>query len=129
MAGTCTVTRDDKGIVAKWQGDWVADGAGDATQTMNLCGELNRFVTVPSDILVPLDNYNVTLLDANGMDVLQGLGLLRDQTNIEQDLPNLNGVPISVEGVHTLTVDTAGDSNAGQFTIYLRQTDPVVHRG
>jgi hypothetical protein len=46
-----------------------------------------RMVTIPSGVTAPTDNYDVTLEDANGRDLLAGTGLNRDEANTEEASP------------------------------------------
>ena len=68
----------------------------------------------------PTDNYDITLLNANGRDVMGGALTNRDTANTEAVLPLLNGNYSAVwnEGPLTITVTAAGDSKTIELLIY-----------
>ena len=115
---------------------WVAD-----TETSNVLatiprmwGELVRVVTAPGATYAPTDNYDITLTDADGADVLATLGGNRDAANTEEFVPligNGSGVhgatspggtkPITLGGDYTLLITDTDTSATGKLVLYLRQ--------
>lgn len=66
---------------------WLSDDTTAATQTIglsNIEGQLLTLTTVPNNS--PTSNYDITLLDDQSVDVLQGLGADRHTSSTEQVL-------------------------------------------
>lgn len=114
---------------------WTADGSGDVEYIMGaeLDGVLELLRTVPgADAAQPDDNYDVTLENEDGVDVLQGAGANRDETNAEEVVPLLAhqtlGVTdawlkVPVAGLHTLKVAHAGALNKGTVVVLVRRVE------
>jgi hypothetical protein len=111
----------------KWV--WVATDAGvvaastvtgeNPTTTFKYSGEIARLVTIPgAGALAPSDNYGVTILDEDGVDVLMGGGLLRDTANTEQVLGSSLG--ICQYTTLSLRIAAAGDANGGTVILYIK---------
>jgi hypothetical protein len=86
MAGSTTVTHYTLGYVRRLVVDWVADAAdGTIPDTVmpRFEGRLFELHTNPG-ATAPTDNYDITLVDAEGIDRLQGVGVDRDTANTEQ---------------------------------------------
>ena len=68
----------------------------------------------------PDDNYNITITDAEGMDLMGGEALLRDESNTEEAVPLIDGVygPQPVISALTITV-SAQATAAATGEIYL----------
>lgn len=132
-SGTVAITRaredigslNRKKIVVAWTSD---AAAGTVSQVIAECiGAIERVVTDPGTP-APTANYDITLLDENGIDVLQNLGQNRHTSNSEQIFPggsctdgtNNTVIPMAVHGDLTLTIANAGNSKQGTFTLYLR---------
>jgi len=123
--GTVTITEQDFLSIKKVTFSWTSvDGGGDAgkavkTTGKSYTGEAIRLVTVPGTVGdQPSDNYNVTVLDSDGVDVLMSAGLLRDQTNTEQVLASLLGCMADTK--LTLSVNSAGNAKKGTVYLYIR---------
>lgn len=126
----CVVTHQTYASVNSVRWDWLSDDAagtatGATTEIVN--GQILRVTTIPDGGgLAPDDNYNVTITDADGVDVLMGTGLLRDTANIEHVEPVVtdgnagNMAPVAVDSILTLNVAAAGNANAGQVLLYYR---------
>lgn len=119
--------RQDRSIV-RLVINWLAHTDGSATHTtLPVNGTILRVAVNPATN-APDDNYDVTLLDEDGLDVLAGQGANRDTTNSEHFCPGVaftdgtttSVVPIVVAGTLALSVTNAGSGNEGQITIYLR---------
>lgn len=82
-------------------------------------GFVTEFITVPSGS--PDDNYDLTLIDAAGSDVLRGSGADRDTANTERAVVRDNGVgyPSPYMG-GTLTPTVTNQTNAAaSITAYF----------
>tara|TARA_Y100000310_G_scaffold317685_1_gene370830 strand:+ start:12806 stop:13168 length:363 start_codon:yes stop_codon:yes gene_type:complete len=117
MAGTATYTERDYGTVKLLKCAWVSDASGDVSGTASSIvydGKLLAVTTDPS-ATAPTDDYDVTVLDDNSMDVLLGAGSDRDTANTEYLLEaNLGAVAKS-----KLTVTVANAGNAKEGTVYI----------
>ena len=127
-----TVTNEQLvGNIEKITASWTSDGSGDQTQSINIYGVILRVVTDPGSP-APTDNYDVTLPDANGVDLFAAQGANRDTSNAEHFCPGLaftdgtttSVMPISHYGAATLAVANAGDSKTGEVVIYVKKADP-----
>jgi len=112
-----------KKIIWNWTTDGAngaivdATAAGQANKTVNkYSGIITRLVTDPTD--TPTDNYDVTILDDDGYDVLMGAGLDRDTANTEQKLESVLGV--CVDSQLRLNIGTAGNTKSGKVILYIR---------
>lgn len=110
---------------------WTSDGSGDASgTTQKLVGTLVKATTNPTD--EPTDNYDITLADQDGLDILAGCdaGLTnRDTTNAEEvyflvkdhaGSPLAQSVHPVVCGPVIVTVAAAGATKTGVLNLYLR---------
>lgn len=104
-------TSTDLGVVV----DSVVDGQVNKT-TQKFSGEIIRLITDPVD--GPTDNYNATVLDDDGFDVLMGAGLTRDTTNTEQVLGSTLGCCYSSH--LRLNITGAGDAKSGKLILYIK---------
>lgn len=85
MAGTTTTTHQKVGHVRRVIVDFVADAAdGSVPDTILPAfeGRIAELTTNPGAV-APTDNYDLTLIDDEGSDRLQGLGANRDTANTE----------------------------------------------
>jgi hypothetical protein len=130
MTGTVTLTGKptSDNLIKKYEIDWTSNAAGAAGETVGpFIGVLLRVVFNPGTA-APSDNYDVTLSDEDGVDVLSGLGANRDTSTTEEIIPLLNGsdgtnttpLPRAICGNLTLAVTNAGDSKTGKITLYMR---------
>jgi len=73
---------------------------------VDIDGYVFLVVTNPSGVTAPTDNYDITLTDSNGVDIMGGELLNRDETNSEQAVPLIDGVFGSrfVKGPLTITI-------------------------
>lgn len=122
MAGTVTVTEKVKtgGTIKKiiWAWTSTAGGAADKTTIAAIDGMLIGFATIPDGVNAPTDNYDITITDSDGHDVLLGAGQNRDTANTEYVTEaSLAGVANSTL---TLNVTNAGSTKAGTAILYIR---------
>lgn len=122
MAGSAVVVTETvhtsvKKIVFAWTSD-SATGAVSGATTRAYDGEIIGLTTVPSGAAAPDDNYDITVTDVGGHDVLLGAGANRDTANTEHVArASLAGVAGSAL---TLNVSNAGNSKQGSVILYIR---------
>lgn len=95
------------------------DGSFVATDLPSFGGRLAVLRTNPGST-APTDNYDITLIDADGIDRLQGVGMNRDTANSEEALIVYSGTAIHPPCVYgeTLTLTITGNSvNSATTTI------------
>ena len=97
--------------------DQTATGQVNKT-TYKYTGEIMRLITNPGST-APTDNYDVTILDDDGYDVLMGGGADRDTSNTEQVLASSLGV--CIDSQLRLNIANAGDAKVGEVIIYIKQ--------
>ena len=99
--------------------EWTSDASGDAviTTTNEYTGSIIEVITVPS-ATAPTADYDITITDADSIDVLHGNGADRSATLTEYIAEaNLGTV---VNSKLTLTVANAGDTKSGTAYVYIR---------
>ncbi len=120
-AQAVTLTEINHTSVKKITFDWLCTDLGVVSQvTANAYdGKILALVTDPdAGGDAPSDNYNITLLDSGGVDVLIEGGLLRDTANTEVVASASLG---AVAGSKlTLAIADAGDANKGLVHVYIR---------
>jgi hypothetical protein len=122
-AGTVTITevgyRPTKKIVFAWTAGTVAEaGTASGTTTADFWGECVGLTTIPgTGGDAPDDNYNVTITDVHGHDVLLGAGLLRDTANTEH--VTRASLACCAGSLLTINVTAAGSANKGTAILYL----------
>ena len=108
---------------------WTSDASGNATVTVpNVIGEIRRIVTNPSDgATSPTADYDVTLKDADAVDVMVGQGANLSQSanksfyGVTTDAISSQYIPITVYGDLSLAVTNAGNAKKGTIKLYLRK--------
>ena len=122
--GTVTVTEETYGTLKKIKFVWVSGTDADAgtasgATTGAYTGALERLVTVPAAAPnAPDDNYDLTLLDEDSVDVLVAAGANRHTTTTQQVLGTSLGIVANDK--LTLNVTNAGASKGGTAYVYLR---------
>ena len=121
--------RQNGSDVVKHTFEWTSDSGGAATipSLVAVSGAIARVVFIP-DANAPTDNYDVTLTDSDGIDVLAGQGTDLDTavaSSVCPGIPLTDGTTTSVlltvvDSILTLNVTNAGDSNAGKVVVYVR---------
>lgn len=121
--GTMTLTETVHGSVKKIRAAWTSGTAGEggtaSAQTSKVYdGKLISLITDPDGAAAPTDNYDVTVADVDGDDVLGAGGLNRDAANTEvvgeASLGAVAGSKL------TISVAAAGDAKAGVVTLFIR---------
>lgn len=119
MAATCVVSKSGLGRFRRVDWSWTShtDGtvAGGVGLSGTIIGRIVGFITNPG-VAAPTDNYDITLLNSDGVDVLAAAGVDRDTLNSEQVNP---AVPIPVDGTLELVIANAGSGKNGVFSIIL----------
>lgn len=120
--GTVVYTEERQGSVRKVAMAWTCSAGGAVSgtpSTYQYSGEIVRLVTVPgAAAAAPTDNYDVTILDDDGTDVLMGAGVDRDTANTEQVLAASLGY---IANDHlNLVVANAGAAKSGTVYLYIR---------
>ena len=126
MAEACTITEETFSTVKKIKWVWVSAAdqtVGGAlvntTTTEAYSGSIERLVTVPAAAPnAPTDDYDITILDEDGVDVLLGAGANRDETNTEQIAAANLGIVANDK--LKLTVAAAGAGKGGTVYLYIR---------
>lgn len=114
MAASATATYTE-GKIRKISVAWTSASNGSVSQAVPVDGAIVRVVTNPG-ATAPSDNWDLTLVDEDGVDVLAGEGANRDTSNSEQIYPT--DTPF-VNGTVTVTVANAGDSKVGTVVLYI----------
>lgn len=121
-AGTATLTEvthtSARKIVWAWTSGDGAEGGTVTKATANAYdGKIVGLTTDPG-ATAPTDNYDITITDADGHDVLLGAGADRDTANTEHVAEASLG---AVAGsVLTLNVTNAGDAKIGTVILWIR---------
>jgi hypothetical protein len=99
---------------------WTADATGNATATTSFAfrGKVLALVTIPGTPL-PSDQYDITIKDPDGYDVLQGNGTNLGNSTIQT---RANTFVSPVFGNLTLAVTNAGNGTQGACILYV---DPM----
>ena len=121
MAAGTSVNLDNNRLT-KVAVSWTSDASGNATEVIELNGWLIKCVTNPG-ASAPTANYDITLIDADGIDAAESLLINRHTTNSESVYLLATGapVPVLVQGSYTFTVANAGDTKNGVATFYLAE--------
>lgn len=120
MAGTVTVTEETIGNVHKIKWTWIstAGGAADLVTTKAYGGIVRNLRTVPAGGgSAPTDDYDITITDPDGLDVMLGAGANRDTAVTENAVP---GSTSTAHGKLTLNVTNAGATKGGTATLYIQ---------
>lgn len=119
------------GHVTRIEFAWTSNASGAATMalTENVNGALMQVQFVPgSGGSQPTNEYDATLTDENGQDVLAGLGANLSNANktrvtpgvLASDGTNNSVVPFVLCEPLTLTIANAGDTKTGKVILYVR---------
>lgn len=102
---------------------WTSDESGNVTENgVELPGgTLVKMRTDPDGTDAPTDNYDITLLDADGLDVLGGAGANRDTANVEDAYPAAGTYfrPVIEGGTYYPTIAAAGAAKAGEIELFI----------
>ena len=103
-----------------------SDGSYPATTiSTNIKGRLLQIVTDPQST-APQDNYDITVTDSVGADLLLGVGANRDTSNTEIAIVESNGAHSVVAETDTLTLTiTNNNVNSAGIVIKLYWSEGV----
>lgn len=121
MTGTVVVSEERFGPIKKVSFAWTstAGGAAGDVTTHAYSGKVERLVTVPgAGGAAPTDDYDVAVLDEDGVDILLGGGANRDTANTEQVAASSLGIVANDK--LTLAVTNAGNAKSGVVHVYLK---------
>ncbi len=124
MAMSVTITpRWGKGVtLVKF--DWVSETqSATGTTEFAYSGKVLELVTDPGSA-APSDNYDVDIVDSDGVDVLAGQGQNR-HTTTTQYVVDSDSTPLGVvcDSILTLNIGTAGDAKTGTVYLYLANVE------
>lgn len=121
MAGMVVTTSELRtGTVKKVTFDWLSDdtlGTATGSTTHPYDGKIITLVTDPGTA-APTDNYDVTVTDADGHDVLVGAGANRDTANTE--LVGEASLGAVANSALTVNISNAGNAKDGEVILYIR---------
>lgn len=124
VAGTVTftetITPHKGGNMKEVKIAWTSDASGNVTEhtTTNFYnGKIKYFVTDPDGTNAPTDNYDIQLLDRNGIDILAGAGANRDTANNEYVLDASVGAIVNSQ--ITVAISNAGNAKSGVILLYI----------
>lgn len=97
---------------------WTSSAGGTASETtsFDLHGQVLWAAFVPDGVAAPTDNYDVTVTDERGYDVLCGAGANRDTANTEYITSGLGAVASSRL---TFSVANAGNAKSGKVALWI----------
>jgi hypothetical protein len=109
---------------------WISNGSGAATQAIEVDGQLLKVVTNPG-AAAPTADYDITLIDDDGLDVAEALLGDRHTSNSEVvylyheialtgTASDAAALPVYHSGTLTVTIANAGDTKDGVVKIYYR---------
>ncbi len=122
--GTVTIVEETYGSVKQVTFSWIGGTAETAltggTTTKFYSGRLLFLITNPGMSDAPADDYDITILDKNDVDVLGGTGADRDTANTEYVLEVALGAVANSQ--LELTVQNSGSSGTanGVVTLLIR---------
>jgi hypothetical protein len=98
-----------------------SDGSYPATtvSAADVKGSLLQIVTDPDGTTAPQDNYDITLTESGGADMLLGVGANRDTANTEIAIIESNGARSVVAETDTLTL-TITNNNVNSAVIVIK---------
>lgn len=122
MAGMVVTTTEARArsvwkIVWSWLSD-DADGTATGPTAALIDGDILGLTTIPDGSAAPTDNYDITVTDADGHDVLLGAGANRDTANTENVARA--SLAAAAASILTLNVSNAGNAKEGKVILYLR---------
>jgi len=119
--GTVTETVSETRAIKKIKLAWTTSTNGWASTTSTFGGVIQRITyTSGSGSDAPINAYDVTLKDDDGLDVLLGTGANALSNVATTVYAATNGLPVAVDGVHSLVVTNAGSLKSGAVSIFLR---------
>ena len=119
--GTVTITEEDFGstklIKWAWTGGTAETSIAAATTGVSYSGKVLFCVTVPGTSDAPADNYDITIIDKNDIDMLADNGRNRATASAESILTGSLGAVANSQ--LELTVAASGSSGTANGLVYL----------
>lgn len=115
-----TIEESQIGNVCRVKWSWTSATGGTVTYptVSGYYGEVIALLTDPGST-APTDNYDITIEDSDGYDVMQAAAQNRDTANTETAVPTAKSVAF---GPLTLKVTNAGDAKVGVAVLYILGT-------
>ena len=122
MAGSVTISYVGHDTVKYVQWSWTSDASGDVsgTDTKILSGVALRFAANPGST-APTDDYDITILDDDSIDIAGGVLTSLDTSTSEQVLTGGDAKDgAAFMGALSLVVANAGNAKEGVLRMYYR---------
>jgi hypothetical protein len=123
MAGTVTIQEITYTPIKRVKFTWTstAGGVADGTTTSAFTGDIIRLVNIPnSGGTQPTNLYDITIKDADGVDVLFGDGTDVVNTGPSQKHGTADSLGCVVNSTLRFDVTNAGASKGGVTIVYIR---------
>ena len=99
---------------------FTTDVSGDASEeTEKLNGKIKRIVTNPDNTDTPSANWDLTITDEDGVDILEGEGANRDSAGVGTSEGLTLTVSELIASKLTFTVANGGNAKKGVVKVYL----------
>jgi len=126
MAGSITTTVTEENSLVKYKMDWLSDASGDVDvdAIAMVQGEIQSVHYFPdAGGTQPSDNYDLTMTDSYGVDILTGTGSNLSQTTDTYAVPALSTYfKVVIEaGSYDLVIANAGNAKGGIVEVLIRQ--------
>ena len=126
MAGSITTTVSKKNSLVKYKMDWLSDASGDVDvdDIPMIQGEIQSVHYFPdAGGTQPSDNYDLTMTDSYGVDILTGTGANLSQTTDTYAVPALSTYfKVVIEaGSYDLVIANAGNAKGGIVEVIVRE--------
>ena len=126
MAGTITTTVSKKNSLVKYKMDWLSDASGDVDVDAipMIQGEIQSVHYLPdAGGTQPSDNYDLTMADSYGVDILTGTGANLSQTTDTYAVPALSTYfKVTIEaGSYDLVIANAGNAKGGIVEVVVKE--------
>ena len=126
MAGSITTTVSKKNSLVKYKMDWLSDASGDVDVDAipMIQGEIQSVHYFPdAGGTQPSDNYDLTMTDSYGVDILTGTGANLSQTTDTYAVPALSTYfKVVIEaGSYDLVIANAGNAKGGIVEVIVRE--------
>jgi len=124
-AGSCTQKIESMGSLKCLSLSWTSSSVGAFTDytTKKIDGLVIMVLTDPDGTAKPTDNYDITLKNANGYDIMGGVLGNRNQTSTEVRRPynteEAAYMSVPVDGSLALAISNMGNSKQGVVKIYF----------
>jgi hypothetical protein len=126
MAGSITTTSSKKNSLVKYSMDWLSDSSGDVDvdAIAMVQGEIQSVHYFPdAGGTQPTDNYDLTMADSYGVDILTATGANLSQTTDTWAVPALSTYfKVVIEaGSYDLVIENAGNAKGGIVEVLVRE--------